>query len=47
MIIIVQEQPTMEDLLRALREMYARELKRTLDSAPPPLPEDIKRAISE
>jgi hypothetical protein len=71
MMLIMEKQPTMEEVLRTLREMYARELNRILhethaievrrtlrelyptelqdnaDSAPLPMPEAFRRAISE
>ena len=47
MMVIMEELPTMEELLRALREMFASEPKREPDAAPLLMPEDIRRAINE
>jgi hypothetical protein len=46
---MMEELPTMESVLRALREMTAEKTKRELDAAaaPQPLPEEIERAIRE
>jgi hypothetical protein len=43
---MMEELPTMESVLRALREMTAEKPKREPDAAAPqPLPEEIERAI--
>ena len=44
---MLEELPTMESVLRALREMTADKPKREPDAAPQPLPEEIERAIRE
>ena len=47
MIAIMDEQPTMQSVLRALREMMARAPKDAPDPVPLPLPEEIERAVKE
>jgi len=42
---IMEEMPTMESILRALREIAAEKPEREPDTAPQSLPEEIERAI--
>jgi hypothetical protein len=44
---IMEELPTMESILRILRELHAEKPKREPDSAAQSLPEEIDRAIRE
>jgi hypothetical protein len=47
MIAIMEEQPTMQSVLRTLREMMAKEPKDVPDSEPLPMPQEIDRAVKE
>jgi hypothetical protein len=47
MVDIMEELPTMESILRALREMAAEKQEHEPDAAPQSLPEEIERAIRE
>jgi hypothetical protein len=47
MVPVAMEQPTMESILRTLREMLEREPDDAPISQPPTLPEEIERAIRE
>jgi hypothetical protein len=43
----MEDEPTMESILRTLREMHAQDLKVAADPKAPPVPEEIERAIRE
>jgi hypothetical protein len=43
----MEDEPTMESILRTLREMHAKDPKVAPDSKAPPVPEEIERAIRE
>jgi hypothetical protein len=45
--LIMEEQPTMEEILRALREKDAKESTNIPDPEPRPLSPEIERAIRE
>jgi hypothetical protein len=44
---MMDELPSMESVLRALRELIAKQSERKPDAIPEPLPEEIERAIRE
>ncbi|WP_156179921.1 hypothetical protein [Bradyrhizobium sp. LTSPM299] len=44
---VMEERPTMEAILRKLRETQAKEPKRVPDHKPRPIPEEVLRIISE